>query len=99
MALRAAIIVGLAASVAMASAQACISSADPAEAAREMNEWITRDRAAQASLVPRLVEEADTIVVARALQGFEDTLDTSFLLLRVIKGRAEVGSTLTYRAS
>jgi len=98
MPLRAAIVVGLAASFAMASAHACLSSADPAEAAREMNEWIARDRAVQTSLVPKLVEEADAIVVARALQDI-DTFDTKFLLLRVIKGRAEAGSTLTYRAS
>lgn len=99
MPLRASLIASVAASVVVASAHACILPADPAEAARVMNEWSARDRKLQASLVPKLVKEVDTIVIARALQDIEDTFDTKFLLLRVIKGRAMGGETQTYRAS
>jgi hypothetical protein len=64
-----------------------------------MIEWEARDRKLQASLVPKLVEEVDTIVIARALHDIEGTLDTKFLLLRVIKGRSVDGEIPTYRAS
>jgi hypothetical protein len=99
MPLRASLIASLAASAMVASAHACILPGDPAEAARVMNEWIARDRKVQASLVPKLVDEVDTIVIARALQDIDGTFDTKFLVLRVVKGRAEGGQTSTYRAS
>jgi hypothetical protein len=99
MLLRASLIVGLVASAVAMSAHACMLPEDPVEAARVMNEWIARDRRIQASLVPKLVQEADTIVIARAFQDIEASLDTKFLLLRAIKGRALSGETSTYRAS
>jgi hypothetical protein len=99
MPLRAAITTGLAACIVVASARACILPADPAEAVRVRNEWIARDRTIQASLVPKLVDEADTIVIARALHDIEGTLDTNFLILRAIEGRDVGGATPTYQAS
>src|SRR5262245_52076734 len=99
MPLRASLIVGIAAWVVVATARACILPDDPVEAARVMDERIAHDQILQAALVQKLVEEADTIVIARALQDIEGTLDTKFLLLQIIKGRAVSGATPVYRAS
>ena len=74
---------------------ACIVASEADHAAE-----LARDRAAQAKLVAPLAQQADTILIAKALREVDEVRwITEFVVLEVLKGNLRIAERKTYQAS